>query len=213
MKRTVRTTIQCTLFAAALAAPLCFAGGAKAEPRTHDGLYLSLDTGLGYLSTKFSVDNAPGSDATLSGITVPFEVLVGGTVGPVAIGGGFLWDQVFSPSVDPSPPGGTAGDVTLHMFAIHAFADFYPDPHGGFHVRPFLGYAGMVAERNGVTSNNNPGGPIFGAGVGYDFWVADEWSIGVMGRFAYAPLSYSVNGISANYSTIDPAILATFTFQ
>jgi hypothetical protein len=58
-------------------------------------------------------------------------------------------------------------------------------------------------------NSNGPGGPIFGAGVGYDFWVADEWSIGVMGRFAYAPLKEN----DVTYRTIDPAILATFTFQ
>jgi len=158
MKSTVRTTLQYTLFAAALAAPLCFAEGAKAEPQTHDGFYLSLDTGLGYLSS--SVSQGPVS-IKYSGVSVPFEVLVGGTVGPVAIGGGFLWDQVLSPGVSVDTPqgsasGGFGSDVTLHLFALHAFADIYPDPHGGFHIRPFVGYAGMTASCTGC-SGNGPG--------------------------------------------------------
>jgi hypothetical protein len=217
MKRTVSTTVKGALFAATLAAPILVAGGAKAEPRTHDGFYMQLDTGLGYLSSSVSVDGATsGQDVSFSGVAVPFEALFGGTVGPVVIGGGLLVDYTLSSSQSVGGVSSNLSGTTLWLIAAEAFADIYPDPHGGFHVRPFLGYASLTATCDNC-NGNSPGGPIFGAGVGYDFWVGDEWSIGVLGRFAYAPLSYSVTvlntTVSANYSTIAPALMASFTFH
>jgi hypothetical protein len=209
MKRTVSTTVKGAVFVAALAAPMFVAGGAKAEPRTHDGFYMQLATGLGYLST--SASQGPVS-MSISGLATPFEALFGGTVGPAAIGGGFYMDYSFSPSQSVDTPGfsasGTLNDVSMYMVGAHVFGDIYPDPHGGFHVRPFLGYAALQLARNGQTGNS-PGGPLVGAAVGYDFWVGDEWSIGVLGRFAYAALSLE----GQSYGTISPALMASFTFH
>lgn len=210
MNRTVRMTVKGALFAAALAAPMFVAGGAKAEPRTHDGFYLQLATGLAYLSSSFSVD-VPGFgslDGTYSGIATPFELHLGGTVGPVVIGGGFFTDYSLSTSFSSGGQSQTSSDVSMYLVGVDAFGDIYPDPHGGFHVRPYLGYAALSFAANGASSNS-AGGPIFGAGVGYDFWVGDEWSIGVLGRFGYALLKYN----EASYNTMNPAIMATFTFN
>ena len=54
-----------------------------------------------------------------------------------------------------------------------------------------------------------------GVGVGYDFWVASEFSLGVLGRFAYAPLKFTVLPGTPNvtYSTFAPALLLTATYQ
>jgi hypothetical protein len=46
-------------------------------------------------------------------------------------------------------------------------------------------------------------------GVGYDFWVGNEWSIGPMFRIAYAPMSIEETSVNA----IAPALLATFTYH
>lgn len=202
MKSTVRTTLKYTLFAAAFAAPLCFAGGAKAEPRTHDGFYMQLSTGLGYLSS--SVEGG-----SFHGIASPFEALFGGTVGPVAIGGGIFSDYALSVSASSDAgPSFTYNDLSMYMVGAEAFGDIYIDPHGGFHIRPFIGYAALQFSYQGYTGNS-PGGPIFGAGIGYDFWVGDEWSIGVLGRFGYAPLKLE----GSSFNTMDPAIMASFTFN
>jgi hypothetical protein len=51
-------------------------------------------------------------------------------------------------------------------------------------------------------------------GVGYDFWVADEWSLGVLGRFLYGSMSGSDDrGVSWTHSTYAPAALLTATFN
>ena len=47
------------------------------------------------------------------------------------------------------------------------------------------------------------------AGVGYDFWIAPEWSIGVFGRFTYGALKDTDSDLDASYPTIAPALLAS----
>lgn len=65
-------------------------------------------------------------------------------------------------------------------------------------------------------------GVVLSLGVGYDFWVAPEFSLGVMGRFTYAPLTLTALGgpnvpddreITASYPTFAPALLLTATYQ
>jgi len=188
---------------------VCIAGSANAEPRTHDGFYLQLDVGLGYLSASADTGIPQLGEITYSGVTIPSALMIGGTVGPVVIGGGFFADYAFSPSVEAGGQSQELEDVSLTLFGIGLFADFYPDPHGGLHFQPFLGFAGLEASSNGNSGGSDPTGPVFALGVGYDFWVADEWSIGVMGRFAYAPLKLE----DTSYNTIAPAVLVTFTYH
>jgi hypothetical protein len=89
------------------------------------------------------------------------------------------------------------------------FADIYPDPTDGLHIQPFLGFGGLEASVNGNAGGSDPTGLVLALGAGYDWWVGDEWSIGVMGRVAYAPLSINDVGVSV----LAPAVLATFTYH
>jgi hypothetical protein len=195
------------VLAAGCAAAMVFAAGsAKADPQTHDGFYLQLDVGLGYLSTTAEVLN---TEITYSGVTIPSALLIGGTVGPVVIGGGFFGDYAPSPSAEVGGTSMELEDVSLTLIGIGVFADFYPDPHGGLHFQPFVGWGGLTASSEGRDSGSDPTGLVLAIGAGYDWWVADEWSIGVMGRFAYAPLKLD----DVSYNTIAPAVLATFTYH
>jgi outer membrane autotransporter protein len=36
---------------------------------------------------------------------------------------------------------------------------------------------------------SDPTGLVVVLGAGYHFWIADEWSVGPLARFSYAPLS------------------------
>ena len=209
MKPSTRSLLRSFVVVAVASSATFTANSAFAAPNTHDGFYLQLDAGLGYLSS--SADFA-GVSAKYSGLTFPTALLMGGTIGPVVIGGGFITDYAPSPSVSVSSGGVTQSaqltGVKLYLFSIGMFADFYPDPHGGLHFQPFIGWGGLQAEYQGSTGSG-PSGLVLAAGVGYDWWVADEWSIGIMGRFGYAPLSNSGVG----WTTITPALLATFTYH
>jgi hypothetical protein len=207
MSNTIRTVTKSMLFTASLSAAIWAAPDALAAPRTHDGFYLQLDAGLGYLSTSAS---AGGAKVTYSGVTLPSALLIGGSLMPgLVLGGTIVTDYAPSPGVSIAGQSGNFTGASLYLFGIGPFVDFYPDPASGLHFQAMVGYGGLQATYKGNVSNGGPTGVVLSVGGGYDFWVADEWSIGVMGRFAYAPLSESGVG----FSTIAPAVLATFTYN
>jgi hypothetical protein len=176
------------------------------QARTHDGFYLHLDAGLGYLST---TAEAGGFEVTYSGVTLPLALMMGGTVGPVVIGGGFFTDFAPAPSASVNGQSVELEDVNLYLLGLGVFADIYPDPKKGLHFMPFIGWGGLEATANGNAGGSDPTGLVLSIGAGYDFWVSDQWSAGVMGRFAYAPLSRD----DVSFSTIAPALLGTITYH
>jgi hypothetical protein len=176
------------------------------EAYTHDGFYLQLAAGIGHLG---SSAESGGVEAKYSGITVPTSLMLGGTIGPVVIGGGFFRDYAPSPSATINGNDANLTDVTLSLIGLGFFADIYPDPKSGLHFQPFLGWGGLEATFRGNAGGSDPTGMVLALGVGYDFWVGSEWSIGPMVRVAYAPLS--MNGVE--YNTLAPSLLATFTYH
>lgn len=207
MKVHVIRAAACASFAFAL----CAASTASAEPRTHDGFYFQGGVGVGYLNA--SADHGGGFKESIYGVTTPISILLGGTVGPVVIGGGFFADHATSPGAKVETPGfsasGSLTDVTMTLIGLGVFADYYVDPHGGLHFQPFVGWGGLERSYRGDSGGSDPTGLVMALGGGYDWWVGDEWSIGVMGRVAYAPLKF--NDVSV--PTVAPAILATFTYH
>jgi hypothetical protein len=191
---------------AAFAGTLAISAHSQAAPKTHDGFYLQLNTGLGYLSAKPDV---PGYDIKYSGLTLPAALLMGGTVGPVVIGGGFFWEHAYSPSVDVSGQSQTLSDVTMTLIGIGMFADIYPNPQQGLHFQPFIGWGGLEASYKGNSGGSDPTGLVMALGGGYDFFVSDEWSIGPMLRLSYAPLKLN----DTSWSVLAPSLLCTFTYH
>ncbi|HTA93659.1 MAG TPA: hypothetical protein VK745_28970 [Polyangiaceae bacterium] len=195
---------------------MVIAGTASADPHTHDGFYFRGATGFGYVSSSYSVSGSAltAPSATLGGVGIGFDAWFGGSPIPgLAIGGGLTGYDVPSPS---AKSGGVSqsfdGHLTLSVVAL--FGDYYFDPTKGLHLEALVGYGVLSAQASdGTTSTNDPTGLALGVGFGNDWWVSDEWSIGVLGRFIYAPLSYSADGVTQKYSTITPALMATFTYN
>jgi hypothetical protein len=95
-----------------------------------------------------------------------------------------------------------------------AAVNYYFDPTAGGYVQGLLGFAALDAvSSDGSSGGNDPTGPVFGIGGGYDFWVADEWGIGPNLRLMYAPTTYSDGGITAKYNVLSIQIGAGATFH
>lgn len=118
-------------------------------------------------------------------IALPISLWSGYTYGTVAFGGGLTSNFL--------------------LYSVAAFADIYPDPKGGFHIMPSLGWGLLFPHPR------FPNGPVLACGVGYDFWVASEVSMGVMARFTYAPLHDYERDTA--YQVYEPALLYTVTYQ
>ena len=51
-------------------------------------------------------------------------------------------------------------------------------------------------------------------GVGYEWWVGDEWSLGLLGRISYGSMSGSDDrGVSWTHTTYAPALLLSATYN
>ena len=195
---------------------VCVAGAAHADPRTHDGFQLRLAPGLGYLSDSDSISGGgfTSPDLSIHGIAPAFELFVGGSLAPgLALGGTFNFMIASGPSASVGGQSVTASsDVKMNFFTIGPYVDYYLDPAQGFHLLGTLGFATMNLSNNTSSSTASTGFGL-GLGAGYDWWVSDEWSIGILGRFNYAHMTYSAGGATRSDNMIAPAIEFSAAFN
>ena len=178
-----------------------------AAPRTHDRFYLQATTGFGYLTTS---NSDLGRDQSVSGMTWSTSLQLGTSLMPgLALGGGFLVDYSFSPTTKWNGVEVANSPIaSQYALGIGPFVDYYPNPTGGLHFQGMVGWGRLNSNGNGDVSIDSPSGLMFLVGGGHDWWIADQWSVGVLGRIAIAPMWYE--GVS--YVTIAPAVLATVTY-
>jgi hypothetical protein len=156
----------------------------------HDGFYLRLAAGYGYLGASSSVNHSDSTASLSAGSGVAFDFMVGGTPAPgVAVGGALQLQGAFNPTSSVTQHGspvygldnGASGSVSFAM--IGPMIDAFPIPTGGFHLGSMLGLAELGLKSR---DNNVSGG--FGASVwtGYMWWASSQWSMGLMARFSMA---------------------------
>jgi hypothetical protein len=224
--RTVLRSPRLLINAGIAAAVTLWSTAALAAPQTHDGFQFRGGIGAGYLSLGVKADGVP--DSNIHGASGSLALYFGGTVGRGLVMGGFTSvAAVAGPklSVNGKDVGSASSDVSLNFFMIGPYVNWYPDPTTGFHLLGELAFAAAnVSDGNGNKSATPTGGAI-GFGVGYDWWVSDEWSLGVLGRLNVASLKYEdsasacVGGTcaSASYKETDtvvsPAVLFSFEYQ
>lgn len=185
--------------------------------RFHDGFYLQMALGLGYLRASASEG---GEDLSVEGGAVTGSLWIGGSIAPgFVVGAGSLGTVAVSPSVtyananDPSLNRSTSG-VALQLEMFGLVSDLYPDPRSGLHFQTMFGYAVLSTSRNGDTSNGDGASGLgLMGGVGYDSWVGDDWSIGFLARVVYAATKFDSAGVSLNFPTVVPGVVATFTYN
>lgn len=187
------TTITCSLLAGAGTV-----AHADSAARTHDGFHFQVAGGLGYYNV--SNDAQP-----FSGMTIPTQILLGGTLmDGLAFGGGMMLDYSPAPSTD------VQGVSSQTVLGLGVYGDYYLNPTAnGLHVQGFLGWGGLETSFMGNVGGSDPTGLVVSAGVGYDKWLNDQWSYGVIGRLTYAPVSLNGN----SFTTIEPAVVGVLTWH
>jgi hypothetical protein len=188
---------------------LAFAGGAHADSaaRTHDGFHFQVSGGLGFYNLS---SDAGGVEESLGGLTFPGSLLLGGTVGPVVIGGGVVIDYAPSPSYKLNGTEMELADVSQYVVGLGLYADYYLHPdRGGLHGQVFAGWGGVETSSSGNVGGSDPTGLVTYIGAGYDWFFNDQWSYGVMGRLVYAPLDFN----NRSYTTVEPGIVAQLTWH
>jgi hypothetical protein len=158
---------------------------APSVPRSyhlHDGFYVRGDIGFGSLSATFDDGHASGQDLKGAGPSLGFDLLIGGSPSPgFVLGGGLMAQGAFSTELERN---GQASDRSFSVVLVGPFVDGFPDSNRGWHVGGLAGLALVNVESSsvdGVKETAGFGGALF---LGYDFWVADEWSVGPRLRFS-----------------------------
>ncbi|HET9451379.1 MAG TPA: outer membrane beta-barrel protein [Aggregicoccus sp.] len=188
--------------AALLTASAALASG---EPHTHDGFYLRLQAGPGGVRA-----NNGDEDLTLKGLGGGLNVEIGGALARNFI----LYGKLFGASV-PSPDLKLGGvtfedveDVNLGVGAVGVGATYYFMPVN-LYVSAAISAAQLsleTADERGETKV----GPGLHLGLGKEWWVGEQWGLGVGAELALARVEDKNVDSSWNTGTLLVLFSATF---
>jgi hypothetical protein len=200
-----------TTFRASLAVIFVFAAvtsaRAESQPKTHDGFHFQLAGGLGF----YSVSGAAPANQDFSGMTFPGSLLIGGTLfGHMAFGAGMILDYAPGPTYEWNGTEVTDTISSQMIMGFGLYGDYYLDAQkNGLHLQVFGGWGGLETSFQGNVGGSDPTGLVASAGLGYEWWLTEEWSGGLMARVVYAPLD--LNGTA--FKTFEPAVVGTLTWH
>ncbi len=187
--------------------------------RYHDGFYLRLGVGGGYLVSKWTLAEETESSAGAQGATVPVELAIGGTPSPGVVIGGGSWAVHVPSATYTAGRGDFTSEETADYGSISMlgpFVDVYPAPRFGAHLQfaPCLALVAPGTSSEIVTEELS--GTGFGAmvGVGYEGWVSDQWGMGLLVRnqFVYAQVTDSDDN-TFDFVGFTPGALITATLH
>ncbi len=200
--------------------------------RRHDGLYFrfALGIGLGHehvtsdrplpSTSAFNFFPAP-LDASGGAFAAATELSIGFTPFPgVVLGVGSFTTTI--PRLSAKSKDLMTGnyDFAVSQLAVLGpLLDWYFFPKYGFHAQISPGVATYVAGA-GLPRNEGPLAQAHTAigfgfilGAGYDWWIGDQWSLGLLGRFSYGTTSGSDGTAEFSHKTYSPAVLVTLTYH
>lgn len=157
--------------------------------RFHDGFYLRMSIGGGYLWSEFSPGLLAAND--LNGRSGAFDLMLGGTPSDGLVVGAGGWfngmdhRRAYRKGFEEEEVEGEVPWGSIGVGAIGPFLDYYPRPRGGFHVGGMVGFAGISVDGPGMTSDavRDSAGGALGAWIGFDGWVGKQWSLGGQVRY------------------------------
>jgi len=162
-----------------------------AEAYVHDGFFLRLAPGIGWKDTS---SDAGGNSLKMTGVSGLFNFAIGGAVSQDLI---LHLDLSGVNSSDPTVKrNGTdvSSNYSSSSTSLVGIGMTYYFP-SNFYLTGAAGMAGASTKSNGSTVRTDTG---YGADVmvGKEWWVSDNWGLGIAGQFLYTncPSKTSVPG-------------------
>jgi hypothetical protein len=182
----------------------------------HDGFYFRAAVGASFLASSSVSSSTLSQDISVSGTGAGLELSAGTTVGRgIVVGGGIYGHSVSSPSYSMTGASATGGSLTAT--GIGPFVDWYPNPASGWHAEGVIGLGFIKASKGNQfpTQDYSGTGVLLSAGGGYEWWLGEQLSLGVLARLQYAQADVKADGStqSATMKLFTPALLASLTYQ
>ncbi|MFO0568216.1 MAG: hypothetical protein U0263_21325 [Polyangiaceae bacterium] len=196
-------------------------GGAPGKrSRYHDGFYFQFALGLGYATGTAETDTL---EIEAEGLAQLGQLALGGTIAPgLVLGGGFFGANVFTTKYAVGPKNNSTfnkveadGELSSGS-VVAAFVSYYPNPESGLFVTAGPGIAVLSTGKADEIGIKEASGSGFGfvAGAGYEGFVGEQWSMGVMGRVLYLSAELEDdNNVKSDFTGWVPGVLATLTLH
>lgn len=153
--------------------------------REHDGFFLRMLYGFGY--AELIEKDVLGSDMTYSGEAGALRFQIGGTVSENLIFyGEFGGVMQFDPKFEWIGQSVSTSDVTVSVFDFGGGLTYYLMP-SNFYFSLSLHTSQATIEANGETGESEIGFG-FNAMVGKEWWVGDQWALGVSAYTYYSTM-------------------------
>lgn len=149
---------------------------------------------------------------TGKGSTLALDLALGYALNPgIILGGTFMMESLPSAHLDADDP--VVTDVNVGL--LGPFFDGYPKARGGFHLGGGLGFAGTRVHPESAAGFTKSRGIGLAGWLGYDVWVADQWSAGIllrlMGSRTKADAIETNNGAAGNATMATQSIAIMLT--
>ncbi len=161
----------------------------------HDGFYLRLQAGIGYLTTSVSYQ---GSTRNMSGPGVSYSAAFGGAIAPnLILYGEVLGMIVPDPSVSYGGTSTTSSGTTMALVGFGPGLAYYLEPIN-LYLSGTVTLSHLEVSYNNYSddyyySDYNPStesytGVGFSALVGKEWWVSTNWGLGAALQFHFASM-------------------------
>ena len=182
-------------------------GVADPNAHRHDGFYLRFFLGLGY--TSMQLDDA---DLTVSGGGGAFGIAAGVAVSENLIVFAELFDDIaVNPTVEQGGATADTEDVSAGVVAIGAGIAYYIQP-SNLYVSGTLSWGQLTVQQDGEEIGESDFGPGVSLMVGKEWWVSDNWGLGVALQL-YAGSMKDSNDGGPTWKTTAAAIVGSATFN
>lgn len=207
------------------------ASDARANPfgyHEHDRFYLRLSGGVASLAVDRSTERVgvasssayEGNSSSIGGASIFAELSIGGTpFRNVVVAGTLLGNNLPAAWLDLASGSRLVLGSPLWFAFIGPTVDVFPVRSGGFHIGAGAGWAVATAgvQQDQLFDTIGGGGVGVTLSTGYDAWVADDWSLGLIGRAVVARIGgeeQSASAVGREYDTVSSfSIAATALFH
>jgi hypothetical protein len=203
--------------APALYAPPAYAPHApRVDPgiERHDGLMLRFTLGIGYASTRAVEATNNGDELTIRGVDSSFSFDVGGVISDnLVLHLRLAALQIVDPSFSLNGQRATASeDISLTSVLIGPGLTYYFMP-SNVYLTGALGVSRLDAEIGRTDSTTTDFGFGANADIGKEWWVSDNWGLGVAARLWLTHLNNAEPGGDVTYTLFGFDLLFSATYN